>query len=83
MTKKHLLRTIRKFCLECMGTPRLNTSHPTKETLDYIRDCTDHTCPFYTLRFGKDPDPKPPGSIRGVARRPPAQQPKQSQGTLP
>ncbi|WP_292465915.1 hypothetical protein [Methanolobus sp.] len=45
-TKKVILQTIRKHCLECVcGSPM------------EVELCTSENCELYPYRFGKDPQP--------------------------
>ena len=46
MTKKAILKSIRTFCLECMGGSVVE-----------IEDCTAPKCALFELRRGKDPYP--------------------------
>ena len=42
------LKSIRKFCLECMGG-----------SSKIVTDCPSTKCKFYHFRFGKNPIPQP------------------------
>ena len=52
------LKSIRKFCVECMGG-----------NYSLIKDCTAINCKFYNYRFGKNPKFKPKYSPLKSIRR--------------
>ncbi|WP_319506031.1 hypothetical protein [uncultured Methanolobus sp.] len=45
-TKKTILQTIRKHCLECVCG-----------SIKEVEQCTSENCALYPYRFGKDPKP--------------------------
>lgn len=52
MTKKQLLKAIRRQCVECMGNqPSL------------IEGCTSPKCSLYPMRMGEDPTPARKGPV--------------------
>ena len=45
-TKKEILNSVRRFCIECSGGSKREAAL-----------CSVHTCFLHRLRFGRDPDP--------------------------
>lgn len=59
MTDPHTpLRTIRRFCLECVGG-----------SADEVRACTSTDCPLHPYRFGSHPDHIDHRPIRAVRNK--------------
>jgi hypothetical protein len=60
------IQAIRRFCLDCMGSVREpaedvwgNTVAPTMEYAA-VRNCpSEHTCPLWPYRTGRNPNVKP------------------------
>jgi len=50
---KSPLKSIRLFCLECMGWDRKEKEG--SKPFDDVRECTDELCPLYEFRMGKNP----------------------------
>ena len=48
MKRRTYLKSIRAFCLDCMG-----------KSSETVRDCPARHCKFYPYRFGKTPETKP------------------------
>ena len=48
MKRRTYLKSIRAFCLDCMG-----------KSSETVRDCPARHCKFYPYRFGKMPETKP------------------------
>ena len=58
---KSTIKSVRYFCLECMGWDRRKGYNQENPWLE-VKKCSDDFCPLFDLRFGRNPHSRKKGN---------------------